>query len=126
MKLGDVPELLWETDEDLSDISSPVANDEIVLMAASFGTLSCFDSKTGERYWYYDTDEGFYSSPVLANGYIYIMDISGLMHVIKADKKLEVVGTNPLGEKSSTTPAFYNNRIYIRGVNNLYCIGKQD
>jgi outer membrane protein assembly factor BamB len=126
VKLGDVPELLWETDEDLSEISSPVANEEVVIMAASFGTVSCFDSKTGERYWYYDTDEGFYSSPILANSLIYIMDVSGLMHVIKAEKTLELVSTNPLGEKSTTTPAFYNNRIFIRGEENLYCIGKQD
>ena len=98
----------------------------MVIMAASFGTASCFDSKTGERLWYYDADDGFYSSPIIANGMIYLMDVKGIMHVIKADKTLEVIGKNPLGEKSSVTPAFYNDKIFIRGENNLYCIGKQD
>ena len=126
IKPGDTPSLLWETDEDLSEISSPVANEDFVIMAASFGTASCFDSKTGERYWYYDADDGFYSSPIIANGLIYLMDVIGLMHVIKADKTLEVIGKNPLGEKSLTTPAFYDDKIFIRGEKNLYCIGKQD
>jgi len=126
IKLGDTPVLLWETDEDLSEISSPVSNQDFVIMAASFGTVSCFDSKTGERYWYYDADDGFYSSPIIANGLIYLMDVGGLMHVIKADKTLELIATNPLGEKSSTTPAFYKDRIFIRGEKHLYCVGKQD
>ncbi|MDX1702538.1 MAG: PQQ-binding-like beta-propeller repeat protein, partial [Melioribacteraceae bacterium] len=123
IKTGDQPELLWESDEDLSEISSPVANDEIVIMAASFGTVSCFDSKSGQKYWYYDADDGFYSSPILVNGMIYIMDVNGIMHIIKAGSEFELLQNNPLGEKSSTTPAFYNNRIFIRGEENLYCIG---
>ncbi len=126
IKLGEVPELLWESDEDLSEISSPVANEEMVIMAASYGTVSCFDSKTGERLWYYDADDGFYSSPVIANGKIYLMDVSGLMYIIKADKTFEFISKNPLGEKATTTPAFYNNKIFIRGEKNLYCIGNQD
>jgi len=126
IKLGATPELLWETDEDLSEISSPVANEEFVIMSASFGTASCFDANTGERYWFYDADDGFYSSPIIANGMIYQMDVKGLMHVIKADKTLEVIGTNPLGEKSSATPAFYEDRIFIRGEKNLFCIVNQD
>ena len=126
IKLGETPTLLWETDEDLSEISSPVANEDIVIMSASFGTTSCFDAQTGERHWYYDADDGFYSSPIIANGLIYQMDVKGLMHVIKADKTLEVVSTNPLGEKASSTPAFYEDRIFIRGEKNLYCIGNQE
>ncbi|MCK5103010.1 MAG: PQQ-binding-like beta-propeller repeat protein, partial [Cyclobacteriaceae bacterium] len=126
IKHGEIPELLWETDEDLSEISSPVANKDIVIMAASFGTVSCFDSNTGERHWYYDADDGFYSSPIIANGLIYLMDVDGLMHVIKADKTLEIIGKNPLGEKSSTTPAFYEDKLFVRGENHLFCIGKQD
>ena len=126
IKLGEVPELLWESDEDLSEISSPVANEDMVIMAASYGTVSCFDSKTGERLWYYEADDGFYSSPLIANEKIYLMDISGLMHIIKADKTLELISKNPLGEKASTTPAFYKDKIFIRGEKNLYCIGNQD
>lgn len=124
IKLGAKPTLLWETDEDLSEISSPVATKDIVVMAASFGTVSCWDAKTGKRLWTYESDQGFYSSPIIANGKIYLMDISGLMHILKADKKLEELGTCELGEKASTTPAFYKNKIIIRGENNLYCIGK--
>jgi len=54
------------------------------------------------------------------------MDISGLMHIFKADKTLEIVAQNPLGEKSSTTPAFYKDKIFIRGEKHLFCIGNQD
>jgi len=126
IKLGKVAELLWESDEDLSEVSSPVANKDMVIMAASFGTVSCFDSKTGKKLWYYEPDDGFYSSPLIANGKIYLMDVSGLMHIIKADKTLELISKNPLGEKASTTPAFYKDKIFIRGEKSLFCIGNKD
>ena len=124
IKVENPPKLLWEHIDDLSEVSSPLATDKYVFMAASWGSVSCLDSKTGELYWIEDYSEGFYSSPILVGDNVYLMDMSGLLYIFKADKEYQLVGQNELGEFAMTIPAFKNNRIYIRSEENLYCIGE--
>ncbi|MCJ7579702.1 MAG: PQQ-like beta-propeller repeat protein [Candidatus Aminicenantes bacterium] len=124
IKLQETPEVVWEYIDDLSEVASLLATKDFVFMAASFGTVSCFDSKSGERYWFHDFDEGFYSSPILVGDKVYCMDMFGVMVIFKADKKFELISQNDLGEHAMTIPAFMHNRIYIRGEKNLFCIGK--
>ena len=123
IKLQETPEVVWEYIDDLAEVASPLATKEFVFMAASFGTISCFDSKTGERYWFHDFDEGFYSSPILVGDKVYCMDMSGVLYIFKAQKEFELISRNELGEWAMTIPAFMHNRIYIRGVEHLFCIG---
>lgn len=121
--LSGEPSIAWEVIDDLSEVSSPVASGGLVFMAASYGALSCLDAKTGDLLWIEDFDDGFYSSPILSGGNIYLMDMSGVTHIIKAAREFEVTARNPLGEKAVTIPAFMPGRIYIRGYKNLICIG---
>jgi len=123
IKLQETPEIVWEFLDDLSEVASLLATKELVFMAASFGTISCFNGKTGERYWYYDFDEGFYSSPILVGDIVYCMDMFGVMNIFKAQKEFELISQNELGEHAMTIPAFMHNRIYIRGAEHLFCIG---
>ena len=57
------------------------------------------------------------------NDLVYGMDINGIMYIFKAAKQFELVGKAELGEDAMATPAFVHERIYIRGLDNLYCIG---
>ncbi len=124
IQLGETPEVVWEYIDDLSEVSSPLATKDIVIMAASYGTVTCFDSKTGERLWIQEFDDGFYSSPILVGNNVFLMDFSGVLYVFKADKDYQLVSRNELGEDAMTIPAFMPGRIYIRGVEHLYCIGE--
>ena len=123
IKLGESAELVWEYIDDLSEVSSPLASKDFLIMAASYGTVTCFESKTGERLWIEEFDEGFYSSPILVGEFVYLMDMSGIMYVFKADKEYQLISKNELGERAMTIPAFMHDRIYIRGTKNLFCIG---
>lgn len=123
VKLGVPPVIAWEYEDDISEVSSPLATKKFVFMASSYGTVSCFNSKTGERYWVHEFDNGFYSSPVLVGDNVYLMDMDGAMHIFKAAEQFELTGTNELGEKAVTIPAFSPGRIYIRGDKHLFCIG---
>jgi len=124
IKVGDTPEKLWENSDYLSDVPSPVATDKYLFVVTSYGTVVCYDAKNGTSYWTKEFAEGFYSSPIIAEGNIYLLDKMGVMHIFKADKVFTSVSQAKLGEKSVCTPAFANGRIYIRGDKNLYCIGK--
>jgi outer membrane protein assembly factor BamB len=123
IKLGPEPEVAWEYLDDLSEVSSPLAAKGLVLMPASYGTVTCLDAATGEQLWFQDFDEGFYSSPILVGDNVFLMDMMGVMYIFKADREYQLVGRCELGERAMTIPAFMHNRIYIRGEKHLFCIG---
>lgn len=124
VQVGPTPKLLWESDEYLSDIPSPVATSKYLFLPTSYGMMVCYDAKTGEKYWEKDFATPSFASPVLADGNIWQMDKKGVMHIFKADKTYTSVSDSPLGEGSACTPAFVGGKIIIRGDKNLYCIGK--
>ena len=124
IKIGEKPEILWENDEYLSDVPSPVATKSLLFLPTSYGAVVCYDAKTGEKYWEKEFDNGFYSSPILVEGKIYLMDMKGIMHIFSASKKYISIGQSPIGEDGMTTPAFADGKIYIRGNKHLFCIGK--
>ncbi len=124
IKPGDTPEIVWENDEYLSDVPSPIVQDGLMYLATSYGVIVCYDAVSGEKYWENEFDNGFYGSPMYSDGHIFIMDMDGTVHVFKAGKTYEAVSTNPLGETGMTTPAFMDGRVYLRGNEYLYCVGK--
>jgi outer membrane protein assembly factor BamB len=124
ISLNSTPEMVWEYEEDLSEVASPVATQEYLFIASSYGPVSCFDTKTGERFWMHEFEEGFYSSPILVGDLIYLMDLEGTVQIFKADREFSLVGQGRLGEKVMTTPAYIDGKIYIRGTEHLFCIAK--
>ena len=124
IQTGEIPKVLWENNEYLSDVPSPVASDRYLFLITSYGTAVCYDLVTGIKYWEHDFGNPVYSSPMLAEGRIYLMDKRGMMFIFKADKEFSLISECPLGEGSFCTPAFTNGHVFLRGDNNLYCIGK--
>ena len=120
---GDKPLTLWKNDEYLPEASSPVAHNGLLYLATSYGVIVCYDTKTGQKYWEHEAGPGFYSSPVIVDGKLYVIDLEGKMHIFKDGKEKVIIGEPVLGEKAFATPAFIDGRIYLRGQNNLYCIG---
>jgi len=117
-------EILWENDEYLPEASSPVAYNGLLFIATSYGVFVCYDLKTGEQYWEHDFGTTIYSSPTIADGKVFLMDNDGTMRIYEASKEMNLISENNLGEKSGPTPAFADGRIYLRGENDLYCIGE--
>ena len=113
----------WEDDEYLAEASSPVAYNGLLYTATSYGVLACYDAKTGEKKFEKEFNDGFYSSPIIADGKLYIVDLGGVTHILKADATGTVIAEAELGEDGFAVPAFADGAIYLRGFNNLYCIG---
>lgn len=123
---GGTPEILWQYDEYLPEISSPLATEKFCFITTTAGDAVCLDISTGEVKWEQEFDEGFNSSPVLAGGQVYAIDIGGVVHVFEAAGEYKETATIEMGEPIYATPAFANGCIYIRGDINLYCIGEKD
>jgi outer membrane protein assembly factor BamB len=123
IKIGATPEVAWEADEFLPEVSSPLAVNGLLYVATTYGVFACYDAKSGEKLWSQEYGDSFYSSPVFADGKVYITDVSGKTHIVKATKEYQLIGTPELGEKAVCSPVFSDNRVYIRGMNQLYCLG---
>src|SRR5690606_9935753 len=108
----------------LPEAASPLAHNGLVYIATSYGVLVCYDGKTGEQYWEHDIGKTIYSSPVTADGKLFMMDNDGVMRIYEPGKEFKLIAENVLGEEAGTTPAFSDGHIFIRGNEHLYCIGK--
>ena len=123
IKISATPEIVWEADEYLPEVSSPLAVNGLLYIATTYGVFACLDAKTGEKHWEQEYGDAFYSSPIYADGKVYITDMSGKTHIVKATKEYQKIGTPELGEKSVCSPVFADGKVYLRGMNNLYCLG---
>jgi outer membrane protein assembly factor BamB len=124
VKIEGTPELLWEDTEYLSDIPSPVAIGALLFMATSYGTVVCYDAATGNKNWIQEFDHPIYASPMVVDGKVFVLEKTGIMHIINMDKVYTLISSLQLGEGSVCTPAFANGRIFIRGDKHLFCIGE--
>ena len=115
---------IWDSNEYMPEVASPVVADGLLFIATSYGMLACYDAKTGTKNWESDFGEGFYSSPVVADGKLFATDMRGVVHIMKVAAQAEKIADIATGEKVMSTLAFSDGCVYIRGVENLYCIGK--
>ena len=119
------PKILWQWDEALPDAASLLANDDFIVLPTAFGVVTCLDAKSGEAFWEHEFDQGFCSSPILVNDRVYIIDLSGNMQIFKLGEEFEQLGESDIGEPAYATPAFVGDRIYIRGLRHLFCVGNK-
>ncbi|MCP4154235.1 MAG: PQQ-binding-like beta-propeller repeat protein, partial [bacterium] len=117
--------ILWQDYEFLPDTSSLGVTNDSVYLCTSYGVFACFNREKGELEWFTEdlSPKGCYSSPIIVGDRIFILTREGESIVFSTLKENKVLGRSQLNENIDTTPAFYKNRIIIRGKDNLYCIG---
>lgn len=124
IKPGKNASIVWADNEYLPEVASPLATDELLFVATSYGAIACYDAETGDILWEHEFDYGFYSSPILVGDKVYLIDQKGMTHIFKVEKEFKLIKESPLGEVVVTTPAFSEGKIYIRGEKYLYCISE--
>jgi len=95
-------------------------------MLTDNGMLSCLDAKTGKPYYQQQRlpkPYNFKSSPVGANGKLYLASENEDVIVVRMGEKFEVLATNTLKDQMFIgTPAVTDSQIYLRGQNTLFAI----
>ena len=124
IKPGTGASIAWEDNSYTPDVSSPVATDEFLFVTTGTGDVACYNANKGDTAWTHYFMDQFYASPIIADDMVYLLDRSGVMHIIKAQSKFKLISDAALGEAADCTPAFSDKKIYIRGKKNLYCISK--
>jgi outer membrane protein assembly factor BamB len=117
-------QIVWQDDEYLSEVASPVAAGGMVFIATSYGVLVAYDAKTGTKLWEHDDGPGYYSSPVVVDNKLFIFDLDGRLQVYALEREKKLLAESNLGAKITSTPAFADGRMFIRAGTTLYCIGK--
>jgi outer membrane protein assembly factor BamB len=124
IKPGAGASAVWEDNTYTPDVSSPVASDEYLFLATGNGDVACYNAVKGDTLWTHYFQEPFYASPIIADEKVYLLDRSGIMHIVKAGTPFTLVAESSLGEPADCSPAFSDKKIYIRGKKFLYCISK--
>jgi hypothetical protein len=134
---GDVTKthVLWTTETDVPDVCSPLVTDKYLLLL-THGLLACFDAnprpaetdaaedEEREPLWEEDLLEEFSSSPSQVGNYVYLFSEEGKAWIVEPRRDAcQRIGECDMGEPVRSSPAFLPGRIYIRGQEQLFCIG---
>lgn len=115
-------EKVWEYDDVLPAVASPLHTGSRVFLASADGRMACLDAQKGTERWHHEFTSGFYASPLAAAGFVYALDREGTLHVLRDADHCEIVAASPLGEPAVATPAIVDGVLVIRGRQNLYGI----
>lgn len=127
---GDITEshVAWKFEgQGAPDVPTPVSDGPRFYVFGDAGQITCLDSKTGAViYGPHDTGIGVTSSsPILADGKIYVTSHTAETAVIQAGPEYKLLAKNALdGSWTLCTPAFADNEIFLRTGTHLYCISK--
>jgi outer membrane protein assembly factor BamB len=117
---------VWATDNG-PDVPTPVTDGTLFYIVRDNGVMWCLDAKTGETvYGPQRLPSGTYSSsPVLADGKLYISNEDGLTTVVKAGRQFEILAQNALDDYILSSPAVSDGQIFIRTAGHLWVIGQR-
>ncbi|MBI1313499.1 PQQ-binding-like beta-propeller repeat protein [bacterium] len=124
--------VMWRNQEKCYE-QSMLVHDGYVYAVNDGGIAFCWKADTGREMWKSRLAGPVSSSPVLANGNIYISNERGTTFVFKATpEQFVAVAQNQLGDEAFASPAIVDSRIYLRVASSsrggrqetLYCIGQ--
>lgn len=125
---GDVTEShrLWSFEKG-PDVPTPVVDGQYFYSFDDRGIVHCLDARTGKVvYGPVRIAPGTYSSsPILADGKIYITSEEGQTTVVRAGPKFEVLGENSIDEFVLSSIAISDGQLFLRGDKHLYVIGER-
>jgi outer membrane protein assembly factor BamB len=121
--------IVWSHTRGVPYTASPVLYENKLYVVTDNGMVTAFNATTGEPY-YAQTRlpkaSNVKSSPVGANGKLYLATEDGDVVVLKMGEKFEVIATNHLTDQVFiATPVIAAGEIYLRGQNTLFCISEK-
>ncbi|MEN8204016.1 MAG: PQQ-binding-like beta-propeller repeat protein [Bacteroidota bacterium] len=122
--LGDITSsnIQWRLQSPALQLLTPIIADGLLYTVDSKSLLSCLDARNGHTVWSKKLKGKYYSSPVYADGHIYLSSIKGETLVFKAGPELELVSENRLEGEIWATPAVTGGAILMRTSEFLYKI----
>ena len=118
--------VVWSNMTEGTYIPTPLLYDGYLFTLNINGVLTAYDPQTGKRAFRgrVGTGGAFSSSPVGADGKLYIASEDGEVYVISATPDLKQLAKNDMKEVIMATPAISDGLIVLRTMGHLYGVGQ--
>ena len=121
---------LWRLEKSRQMIGSGVIVDGRIYVVDNNGIAECLELETGKVAWTErlrgaGEDRGVWSSVVLNDGRLYVMNKSAETFVWKAGAVFEPLGVNLLGEPANSSLVISEGEIFLRTHEALWKIGRR-
>lgn len=117
--------LIWESDEVVPDITSPVSSAAHVFTVLSHGVVGCHDLETGKLLWEHELDFEVNATPALVGSRLYVFGTKGPVAVLEVGPAARVLARFDLGEGVYASPALAQGVMVVRTVKTLFCVGPE-
>ena len=121
--------LRWKYQRGVPQLPTALLFQGVLYMLSDGGVLTTLDPATSAVFKQgrlRGVADHYFSSPVAADGKVFILSQAGIVTVLKAGGEQEILAVNELDDECFATPAIADGRIYIRTRSALYCFGKRE
>ncbi len=112
-----------------SYMPTPLAYRGILYVLNNNGVFDAYELETGTEVYRQRLEpigSGFSASPVAADGRLYLTSEDGDIIIVSAGGEFKRLGACSMGELVMATPALSDGVMYVRGVSNLFAIGRRN
>ncbi|MCE9632054.1 MAG: PQQ-binding-like beta-propeller repeat protein [Planctomycetia bacterium] len=117
-------EIVWQETKGAPSMPSPLVVGDHLFMVSDKGIATCLDARTGTVIWSHRLGGNFSSSPLVADGRIYVGNRDGETFVYAPGETFELLATNRLDGRIFATPAAVGDSLYLRTDAAIYRIAK--
>jgi outer membrane protein assembly factor BamB len=121
--------LRWKYQRAVPQLPTALLYQNVLYMLNDAGILTTLDPTTAgvlKQGRLRGAADRYFSSPVAADGKVFIVSQSGIVTVLRAGGEQEILAVNQLDDECYAAPAIANGRIYVRTRSALYCFGKPE
>jgi outer membrane protein assembly factor BamB len=121
---GDVTKsrLLWTSREVGRVVATPIEKDGLLYVGDVGGTVHCLDAATGAPVWKHETTAAIWGCLLLAGDRLYVGNEDGVMSVLRAGRKAELLAEIEMEAPLYSRPALVGDALYLATANRLYRI----
>ena len=115
----------FRRDKDLPYVPAGIGYNHRLFLWGDNGVVSCVDPHTGKNIWQERVGGNYSGSPICLDGKLYCIDETGMVVVINASDSYQLLGKNPIGDPSYSTPAVANGRLFLRSFHRISALRSQ-
>jgi outer membrane protein assembly factor BamB len=120
-----LPEIAWRVKKSVPNIPSPVLVGDEIVMVSDKGVATCLDADSGEVRFSERLGGNFCSSPLYADGRIWVGNREGQTFILTPGKEFHVEATNQLDGEIMATPIAVGPALFLRTDKAVYRIEKR-
>ena len=117
-----LPEIAWRVKKSVPNIPSPILVGDEIVMVSDKGVATCLDADSGEVRFSERLGGNFCSSPLYADGRIWVGNREGQTFVLTPGKEFHIEATNQLDGEIMATPIAVGPAFFLRTDKAVYRI----